>query len=297
MAEVSDSVFAYVQPDGGWCVNNAGLVVGGTTAAVIDTVATEQRARRLCEEVTRYAPVPPRMLVNTHHHGDHTFGNWLFGPDITVVAHDLARAEMARSGLALRAVWPDVDWGETHLALPSITFTDRLTLHLGEVELQLIHVGPAHTTNDVVVWLGDRGVLFAGDVVLSGCTPFVHMGSLEGSLRAVARLRALRPRTIVCGHGPVCGPEVLDTTERYLRWVRDLARAGSAAGLSPLETALEADLGEFGALRDPERLVANLARAYRELHGTEALGAHLPSAPAFRDMAIWNGGRVPTCLA
>jgi cyclase len=131
---------------------------------------------------------------------------------------------------------------------------------------------------------------------MSGCTPFVLMGSLAGSREAVRQLRALRPRTVVCGHGPVCGPEVFDTAEAYLRWTSDLAVAAHKAGLSPLEAAKEADLGDFAGLLDAERLVANLHRAYAELDGAEP-GAHLPSAPVFREMVEFNGGRPLECRA
>ncbi|WP_075779393.1 MBL fold metallo-hydrolase [Streptomyces acidiscabies] len=296
LTEVADRVFAFVQPDGGWCLNNAGIVVGADRACVVDTAATERRARALYAAVERVAGRPPGFLVNTHHHGDHTFGNSLFPPGTTVVSHDLARTEMADKALSLCQVWPDVDWGRLALRLPDLTFSDRLTLHLGDERAELLYVGPAHSTNDVAVWLPERGCLFAGDVLMSGCTPFCLMGSLEGSLRAVARLRALGAETVVCGHGPVCGPEVFDATERYLLWVRRLAKEGIAAGLDPLTTARESALGEYADLVDPERLVANLHRAYAEERGARP-GEYLPSGPVFREMTDFSGGRPLRCLA
>jgi cyclase len=161
---------------------------------------------------------------------------------------------------------------------------------------ELIHVGPAHTTNDVVVWLpGDR-VLFAGDVVMSGVTPFKLMGSVSGALRAVDELRQLGARTIVCGHGPVAGPEVFDETVAYLRWIQALAADGAARGLSPLQAAREAGPGEFGHLIDPERAVGNLHRAYAEIEGGE-LGRPLDVVKIFGEMIEYNGGVVPECLA
>ena len=111
-------------------------------------------------------------------------------------------------------------------ARSTLTFADTLTLHAGELEVQLIYVGPAHTTNDVVAWIPSRGILFAGDVVMSGVTPFCLQGSISGSLAAVERLRALDANTVVAGHGPVGGPEILDGTESYLRWLSGVAKAG-----------------------------------------------------------------------
>lgn len=294
---LAPDVYAYLQPPGGWCVSNAGLLTGGRAAALIDTAATERRARALRATVTAAAGRPPDILVNTHHHGDHTFGNFVFADTATVVAHHEARAEMADKGLGLQQVWPATEWGGIAVTLPDLTFADRMDLHVGDVHAALLHVGPAHTTNDVVVWLPDHGILFAGDVLMSGATPFALMGSIAGSLRAVDRLRKLPGlHTIVSGHGPVCGVEVLDVTRRYLEWVADLATAAVADGRSPLAAACAADTAEFAHLTEPERLVANLHRACAEARG-EPPGVYLPSAAAFTDMVAYNGGRPLTCLA
>ncbi|HEX8627667.1 MAG TPA: MBL fold metallo-hydrolase [Catenuloplanes sp.] len=295
MREVEQGVFGFLQGDGGWCVNNAGLVVGAETAVLIDTAATERRAVRLREQVTRVVPAGASLLVNTHHHGDHVFGNAQFVPAATIVAHELTRTEMAAAGLGLRNLWPDVDWGDTPLVLPSLTFRDRLTLDLGGITVQLIHVGPAHTTNDVVAWIPQRRVLFAGDVLMSGVTPFCLMGSIEGSLRAIERLRALRPRIVVAGHGPVAGPEILDVNAAYLRWIQRVAAAGVSDGRSVLQAAASADAGEFADLLDSERLVGNLHRAYAELGGAQP-GAPIDVATGFREMVTYHGG-LPACHA
>jgi glyoxylase-like metal-dependent hydrolase (beta-lactamase superfamily II) len=166
LVEVADGVYAYTQPDGGWCLSNAGVVRDGTATVLVDTAATRSRALRLRRAVTSLAPGGPDLLVNTHHHGDHTFGNYVFARP--VVGHELARQEMAEAGLGLTQLWPDVDWGEISLRLPDLTFRDQMTIHVGQIRLELLYVGPAHTTNDVVVWIPDREVLFAGDVAMSG---------------------------------------------------------------------------------------------------------------------------------
>lgn len=295
LAEVADGVYAYLQPAGGWCLNNAGVLAGADGTVVIDTVATVRRALRLRESVAGIGAGPVRTLVNTHHHGDHTFGNDVFGA-VTIVAHHAARTEMAESGLGLTSLWPQVDWGQVRLALPTLTFAGRLTLHVGDRPAELIHVGPAHTTNDVVVWLPEDRVLFAGDVAMSGVTPFNLMGSVTGALRAVDQLRRLGPRTIVCGHGPVTGPEVLDQTAEYLEWIQRLAVDGAARGLSPLQVARETGPGAFAHLIDPERLVGNLHRAYAELEPGE-LGRPLDVVQIFGEMIEYNGGALPECLA
>jgi cyclase len=298
MTEVADGVYAYIQRPGGWCLSNAGVILGPDGAVVVDALATEARARQLHAAVERLAPGPARTVVNTHHHGDHTFGNQVFGPAAAIIAHERARQEMADTGLALTGLWPEVEWGDVELKLPTVTFPDRLTLHIGDRVAELLHVGPAHTTNDVVVWLPHDRVLMAGDVVLSGCTPFNLMGSISGSLRAVERLRRLGATTVVCGHGPVTGPEVFDETESYLRWVQGVAAEGIDRGISPLAMARQTDLRDFAHLVDPERIVGNLHRAYAELDAAGGpLGRPLDVVAIFGEMIEYNGGELPTCLA
>lgn len=297
VATVADRVHAYMQEPGGWCVNNAGIVVGDDTVLVVDTAATEKRALALRDAVDALAPGPRRIVVSTHHHGDHTFGNHVFSNRHTLlVSHDAGPAELVRKGTALQSMWPHVEWGHTPTVLPTLTVRERATLHLGGVTAELIHPGVAHTSDDLVVWLPEQRVLFAGDLVFSGSAPFVLMGSLTGSLAALARLRELDPLVVVGGHGPVGGPELLAATDEYLRWVAALAEEGLHDGLSPLETATRADEGAFAALLDRERLVGNLHRAFHEAAGG-APCARIESAPAMREMVAFNGGRPLHCPA
>ncbi|ANZ19621.1 polyketide cyclase [Streptomyces noursei ATCC 11455] len=296
LTELAPGVHAFVQPDGGWCLNNAGFVTDGTATLVVDTAATERRARLLRRRIAESGAPAPRTLVNTHHHGDHTYGNGVFAPEATIIGHAACRREVLAAGYQLHAVWPEVAYGDIRLTPPEVTFEDRLTVHVGEWEVHLIHPGPAHTPGDTIVWLPRQRVVFTGDLIFHGGTPFLLMGSLSGSLRAIEVLRSLGAETVVPGHGPVAGPEVYDEVERYLRYVGELAREGRAAGRTPLEVAREADPGAFGGLAEGERLVANLLRAYAELAGA-APGAPLDAAAGFGAMAELNGGVLPACHA
>ncbi|CAL9398373.1 Hydroxyacylglutathione hydrolase [Streptomyces sp. enrichment culture] len=293
---LADGVYAYVQPDGGWCLNNAGFVSDGGRTLLVDTAATERRALALRDAVAATGVPLPRTVVNTHHHGDHTYGNGVFAPEALVLGHDSARTEQLAAGHQLELIWPGTDFGTVEITPPDLTYSDRMTLHLGGTEVRVIHPGVAHTTGDSVVWLPQQGVVFTGDLVFAGGTPFLAMGSLAGSLRALELLRSLGAETVVPGHGPLTDPSAYDATERYLRYVEELAREGRAKGLTPLEAAREADLGEFAAWREGERLVANLHRAYAELAG-EPEGAPLDIVAVLTDMTVMNGGTPILCHA
>jgi cyclase len=295
--EVADGVFAYVQLDGSWWINNTGFLVGRDGAVAIDTCATERRTRAFLAAVAEVTPKAVRTLVNTHHHGDHTNGNSLL-PDATIVGHHRCREGVLGSPIgAAGAVFGGIEWGDVHLAPPFVTFSDRLDIHVDELRVELRYIGgPAHTPGDVMAWIPEVSVLFAGDLVFNGGTPFVLMGSVSGSLEALDRVRELQPRTIVPGHGSVCGVGSLDVIGDYLTFVRDLAGQAKAAGLTPLEAARGADLGPYADLLDAERIVGNLHRAYAELDGAPP-GAPIDVPAAFGDMVAFNGGRPLRCFA
>lgn len=296
--EVSEGVFAYIQPDGTWFINNTGFLVGSRGVASVDACSTERRTRAYLTAIAQRSPHPVRTLINTHHHGDHTHGNYLFG-DATIVAHERCREEVLAAGLPhFPGVFQDVEWGDVRIVPPFLTYSDGVTLYVDDLRCEVRHVGvPAHTTNDSIVWLPERSVLFSGDLIFNGGTPFMLMGSIAGAIDALEHVvRPLSPMTIVPGHGEVCGPGAIDDVVGYLRFVQEVARQGKDAGLSPLQAALETDLGRYAELPDRERIVGNLHRAYAELDGAE-LGSPISTLTAFADMLTYNGGKPLRCLA
>jgi cyclase len=290
--EVTEGVFAYVQPDGSWWINNCGFLDGGDHTVLIDTCSTEARTRALLAASTGTTGSTVTKVINTHHHGDHTHGNYL-ASDAVVIGHRKTREAMLAAGLdTYEGLFSGSDWGHLELRPPEIVFDDRLTVYAGGHTIELIHPGhAAHTTNDVLVWLPEQRVLFSGDLVFNGGSPFALMGSVAGSRAALDVIRELEPRVIVPGHGPVCDLSQLDPLDAYLAFVQRLAEQGKESGRTPLELAREADLGEFAGWGELERLPANLHRAYAELDGAE-WGAEIDLVAASVDMVTYNGGPV-----
>ena len=297
--EVSPGVYAYVQPDGTWWINNTGFLTGPQGVISIDSCSTWRRTSAYVEAIGTVTRAPVRAVVNTHHHGDHTFGNSLF-PGAALIAHERTRDEAIAFGLPRSLpFWDGPDWGDLTLDPPFITFTDEITLHAGELRAQVRHVGTAaHTTNDSIIWIPERSVLFCGDLIFNGGTPFVLMGSVAGAAAVLEHVIApLGAKVIVPGHGPVIGSDgpIGDTLD-YLTFVRDIAASGRAAGLTPLEAARQADLGRFAEWSDTERIAGNLHRAYAELAGAPP-GAPIDLIAALADMVTYNGGAPLRCLA
>ena len=233
--EVSEGVYAYLQPDGSWYINNTGFLVSGTGVISIDAAATERRTRAYLDAIQTVTDKPVRTLVNTHHHGDHTHGNYLMG-GATIVGHERCREAILNTPMPPPpGIWADVDWGQLEPAPPFLTYTDGVTLWSGDLRCEVRYVGtPAHTTNDSIVYIPERSVVFTGDLLFNGGTPFAMQGSVSGWIEVLeVVLRPLGAQTLVPGHGPVCGPEVIDDMLAYLRFVQETARQAKAGGAIP----------------------------------------------------------------
>lgn len=148
--ELVDGVFAWVQPDGSWWINNAGAVAGPEGTVVIDTCATEVRTRRFLGALrAATADAPLRFAVSTHLHGDHTYGNSLL-PDTTVlIAHEETRQGIMADPLidGYPPFWTPVpDWGDVSRRPPDITMISELAVTVGGRRIELRHPGyAAHT--------------------------------------------------------------------------------------------------------------------------------------------------------
>ncbi|MEV8434865.1 MBL fold metallo-hydrolase (plasmid) [Streptomyces sp. HUAS 31] len=298
LTTVADGVHAWVQPDGSWWVNNAGVIETGDGVILVDTCATEARTRSLLaavDSVSRGGPI--LAAINTHAHGDHTYGNSLLPQETMIIAHEHTRTGMSQDTLLddCPPIWsPMPDWGSVTRRLPVLTTGDALTLHHGGVRVEARHPGyPAHTAGDLVVWLPDQRVLFTGDLLFHQVTPLTLSGVLDGALRALDWIAQFEPARVVPGHGPVIDagdlPGVLETHRRYYEFVRTNADKGRAEGLPPLAVARRVPLGEFAGLPDAERFVLNLHRAYADRTGLE-----IDIERAWGDAIALNGGPMVT---
>src|SRR3954468_2940785 len=238
LQELAPGVHGYVQPDGGWMVNNCGVITDGSGDAVlVDTTSTEKRNRALPAEVAGVSARDPKIAVNPPPPPDHTYGNGFLPATTTIVGHHLCRAGVLRAGLAATKELP-ADYGDLVVRPPDVTIDSDIAIHLDEFAVELKIMGPAHSTNDVGVWLPDQKVMFAGDLAFSGGHPIFLEGSMIGFREATRRMRALEPAALLPGHGPACrGDEVgrvLDALEGYVGWIEELALTSYAAGLTPL---------------------------------------------------------------
>ena len=299
LQEIGRAVYACLQADRGLGTSNSGFVNRGG-GVVVDTFWDLPHTQELIDTYARVWRAPARRVVNTHHNGDHCWGNQLF-PEAEIIGHRLCAAAFGKerpefmqslrdaggsadpvlAGLAAQlAEW---DFTGIELRPPTIVFDDRLTLDLDGVAAHLLYVGPAHTAGDVIVHLPAERVVFAGDILFRLCTPIGWEGTFERWSAALDAITALDPAVIVPGHGPLCGVEGPRELKAYLAYVRAEAQRFFAAELSPLDAARRIELGPYAAWTEPERILFLVERAYRECRG-EPHDAPLDVTGLFRDM-------------
>ncbi len=286
LARISDRIWCYLQPDGGLGLSNAGLVAPREQSAgalLVDTFFDLAHTRRLLDAIASQVGAPIRRVVNTHHNGDHCWGNQLL-PEAEIVGHCSVPADMAKlppaalqalrdapgdlPGLAaMREGLARFDFSGIELTPPTRLFDERLELEVDGLAVELLHVGPAHTTGDVIVHVPAEGVIFAGDVLFRLCTPLGWEGTFARWIAALERIAGLGAHTIVPGHGPLCGPEGALEMRDYLTYVREESARRFAAGMPAERAAAEIDLGPYAGWLEPERIVFQVDRAYRELRG------------------------------
>ncbi len=275
---VGEGTWVWLQPNGGLGESNAGLIASGEHVLLVDTLWDLALTRRMLTEARALVDAAPETVFNTHSDGDHVWGNQLLaGARIvsTATARDLMALDtpgdlrrLKHLGRVLRPLGREMapfDWSEVELTLPDETFEGELSVSVGDREVRLIEVGPAHTAGDAVAWVPDVAVCFAADVLFIGCTPITWAGPIAAWLAAIERISSLGATTFVPGHGPVCDQAAVDLMREYLEWVGVEGGSQLERGISPAKAARAMLLSrEFESLPwagwdDPARLVVTLS--------------------------------------
>jgi glyoxylase-like metal-dependent hydrolase (beta-lactamase superfamily II) len=242
-----------------------GVVLGDGDALVIDTRLTHRQAREIVADLRELTTHPVTLVVDTHWHHDHSFGNRVFRP-ATIWGHERCGPRMLELGERMRAEgatrMPDLaaDLAEVVIDPPDHAFAETARVLVGGRPVWLRHLGRGHTDSDIVVEVPDAGVLFAGDLIEAGATPFFGDGYPLDWPETVSRLADLVRGPVVPGHGAV-GDRAF--VEGQLAAFLEIARLGREvhAGRMPLDDAIAAS--PFS----PETSRAPLERTLAQLRG------------------------------
>lgn len=204
---------------------NIGVSVGADGVLMVDSQFAPL-AERILAAVKALGGGPPKLLLNTHLHGDHVGGNSFFATTGVVLAHDNVRARMAGTDAA---------------GLPTATFQDRVRLFFNGDEIDVIHLPGGHTDGDAVVWFKNSKVIHMGDLLFNQRFPFVDTangGTVRGLLRNLQRvLDMLPPDTkVIPGHGPFGGvPDIVATADMIRLSVAAVRKAVAAGTVDELK--------------------------------------------------------------
>jgi cyclase len=251
---VSGSAFARIA-DGdsiydGWGANQ-GFITTKEGAVVVDTGFTAGAARALLSEVKKKGRTPARLVVNTHDHSDHVFGNSIFDElSPTIMAHANCRARLIEMGKERMNGYRRFDkrlktaLNGLRICPPRLTYEEEMDFMLGGKRIRLLHPRrAAHTTGDTMVFMPDEKVLFAGDVLWVGYHPNLEDADIEGWLSALEAISRMRVDYIVPGHGPVADKTSIAPLAKYIRdfdaMFRRLVREGLSKGRIAEELAME----------------------------------------------------------
>jgi glyoxylase-like metal-dependent hydrolase (beta-lactamase superfamily II) len=249
-------------------ISNAAFVITDDRVVVIDALGSPPLAQELLVQIRRITPLPVKHVIVTHYHADHVYGlQALQAAGAEVIAHERADAYLQSDTAQLRLqasredLFPWID-EHTRLVPPDRRLSGPVTLTLGGTRFEIGHAGPAHTPEDLVVWLPERRVLFVGDLVFRGRIPFVGLADSGAWVQALDRLLGYDAALIVPGHGPVSTSARADLqlTRDYLVHLRQ-SMAQAAQELEPFEEAYaRTDWSRFEGL--PLFRAANRINAY-----------------------------------
>jgi len=245
--KVADQIYVLFGAGG-----NIGLAIGDDAAYLIDDQYAPL-SEKILAAVREVTDKPLKFLVNTHWHGDHTGGNENFGKSGTIlIAHEAVRKRMGSPSERNGNVRP----ASPLAALPEITFTEELTLHLDSLRtLHVIHVAPSHTDGDSYIYLPEDNVLHMGDNFSNGGFPFIDLnsgGDINGLVKNlnIALFMVDEDTRIIPGHGPVANRSRLRAYRDMVETLRSRVQKAADSGKS-LEETLEMGLSkewdaEFG---------------------------------------------------
>jgi cyclase len=261
LEQVADGVYAVIHIDGGAAIGNAGIVDLGDRTLIYDTLFTPQAAQDLRPVAEALFDRPIDLVINSHWHNDHIWGNQVFSSDTDIVStHETRRLIIATRGHgdyeefmasaeanleSTRAQFQAAEdegqrrelavWIDYHQAVvdarpnlqiraPNLTFDQRMVFHGTDRSAELIDFVGGHTESDTVLFLPREGIAFMGDLLFIGHQPYLGGGDPDRMIRILEDVSDLAPRLLVPGHGPVGTAESLKVMAQYVRTLDGLAR-------------------------------------------------------------------------
>jgi glyoxylase-like metal-dependent hydrolase (beta-lactamase superfamily II) len=265
--ELGDRVFVRRYP---FFDQNIGVVLGDREALVVDTRSTHVQAREILTDLRELTAAPVTVVVDTHGHFDHAFGNHVFRP-ATIWGHERCVTFMARTGEARRGVIaaeePEIaaDLPEVVIDPPDQTFAETAFVEVGGRRVELRYLGLGHTDHDIVMNVPDAGVLFAGDLIENGAVPFFGDAYPLDWPETALRVAELVVGVVVPGHGHHADRAFAESQAASLAGLAALARRVRAGELTVDEAVAKTPFPAYPAEDVRKPLLRAVAQPRGEL--------------------------------
>ena len=240
-SQISEHAWAYTAEGD----PNTGVIIGDDAVLVADTQATPAMAADVIRRIREVTDKPIRYVVLTHYHAVRVLGASAYraeGCQQVLASQDtydliVERGEQDKASEIGRfpRLFRNVETVPAGLTWPTMTFTGKMTLWLGSLEVQLLQLGRGHTKGDTVVWLPGERAMLSGDLVEFDATPYAGDAYFQDWPQTLERIAALQPLALVPGRGPALQGEAqvqkgLQVTRDFVRDVWASVSAGAAAG-------------------------------------------------------------------
>ena len=266
LRQIKPGHYVYLQTDdtpGVSSTFNSGIIVTDDGVVVIDALGSEEIARHVREAIAGVTDQPVRFLVSSTFHGRFTGGNAIYD-DAFSIGHENYRAD-------LLGLLRDVDPAQRAVRLPDQTYRDRVTLHLGGKEIQILYLGRAHTRGDSIVFVPADRIAYLSEVFNFEEFPYTSDSFLSDWLRTLDAAEALEADIFVPGHGflpedPLTSRQGLRRHRQILLDVRQAVQRHIAQGATEDQAASNIDLPQYRRFQGYSRALEMAARrTYREL--------------------------------
>lgn len=272
--KLADDVYAFIGKSND---ANAMAIVTAQGVVVVDTGNNPPETRSLQKFIQSVTTQPVRYVVITQNHGDHAGGTPLFSPPATVIVHDRVAKDWAAMKSYQVKSWRQ-RFPERADALKGISpldsvvsFSDRMTLHVGGKTIALVYVDDTYNPGDVAVWLPESGVMHAGFVGYRERHPDIRPdyshGTTWGMLKQLEVLSALKPKILVPAHGPLGDVTDLHVLTDYLLLARQKVRTMMQSGMALDAIEKQFDMREYRGWDRANHFPAMATTIYRELRG------------------------------
>lgn len=279
VVKVNERIYALLGPmalpnkaNQGYMVNST-LILGDSGAIIIDTGFTDEIGAHLRAEVAKLTKKPVKVVINTHHHGDHTFGNTAF-PGAKVISSEMCRKLLLEG----EAEWLAIIEGSVGRKFPNTKAVPATEVYANNTKSDIVIDGvkmtlwvpeAAHTLGDLMIWLPDDRVLVGGDILVNQITPNFRDALVKKWVEALAQVQALPAKTIIPGHGPLMTLKEAAAMHDRMAKLYAGVEAGYKAGLTDSEIRAKLDLKEWKVLHEfDQHMGGNINKTYLEVEAS-----------------------------